>query len=255
MSNVIPRAIVTLVVGIQAWPDWEVGRIRLADILMKQKKLQQAGQVLADGVRLLPESITMRTGLAKVELSIGEPSAALKLLEPVVKKYEAERSQNEETELLNEYVAPLGTYSLALYRARKVDDAIRMAREVYAIAPVDVANSNNLAWMLATEKKAIPEATELIRMCLRLAPDNPQVLDTAGWIAFLRGDLEPAIDYLTQSVKQDDNADARYHMAQVYEKRDRLAEAREQYAQAIKLGLTGRDLEYANQRLLQLPKQ
>jgi uncharacterized protein HemY len=109
--------------------------------------------------------------------------------------------------------------------------------------------------MLATEQKALPEATALIRQILRLMPDNPQVLDTAGWIFYLHGDYEQAADYLDQSTKQGDNPDARYHLGRTYEAWERPKDARDQYKEAIKLGLAGKDLDDAKRRLGTLGKE
>ncbi len=247
------KAIEALRVGIERQPDWEVGRLRLAGIYIKEQKAPLARAVLAEGLQLLPDSVIVRTELAKIELSLNDAKTAKERLEVLVKKFEVDRKEKaDDPDQLGVYVGPLGTYSLALYRLGRIDEAIAWAKVVWKLSPTDVANSNNLAWMLATERKALTEATDLIRQCLRLMPTNPQVLDTAGWIAYLRGDLGQAQQYLTDSTRQGDNADARYHLGRTYEARERPEDAREQYQQAIKLGLLGKDLADAKQRLTTL---
>jgi tetratricopeptide (TPR) repeat protein len=255
MTDELPKAVETLIVGIQAKPDWEEGRLRLSNIFVQAKKYAESEQVLVDGLKLMPDSLPMRTDLARVELALGRYDSARQLLEFVGRKFETERAQNpDEAERLSQYVGPLGTYSLCLYRQGKVAEAVKWAYVVWNLAPTDVANSNNLAWMLATEQQKLAEATDLIRRCLRLMPNNPQVLDTAGWIAYLRKDYEPAVDLLTQSVKQGDNADARFHLAQAYVARERPEDAIEQFKKAIDLGLADKDKAKALSEIKRLGK-
>ena len=255
MTDELPKAVETLIVGIQADPKWETGRMRLSDIFVRARKLPEARQVLDDGLRLVPDSLPLRTDLARVELALGRAEVARQLLEPVGRKYEAEKAQNpDEGERLGQYIAPLGAYSLSLYRLGRIPEAIKWAQVVWDLAPTDVANSNNLAWMLATEQKKLAEATDLVRRCLRLMPNNPQVLDTAGWIAYLRGDLEQSIELLTQSIKQGDNADARFHLGQAYQARERMEDAAEQYKESLKLGLAGKEAETAKRELRKMGK-
>jgi tetratricopeptide (TPR) repeat protein len=80
-------------------------------------------------------------------------------------------------------------------------------------------------------------------------PNNPSVLDTAGWIEFLAGRPDAAVEHLLASIKYGDNAEAHYHLGRVYESRERPDEAREEYKKALEMGLAPKDKADAEQRL------
>jgi len=251
------KAVEALVEGIRYQSDWEVGYLRLAGILVQHKDLARAREILTEGVKRVPQGLSIRTELAKIELMLGRPQVALDYLDPIVKQYEADLHQevDDPSQLTSRYAAPLGVYSLALYRLEKIDEAIRWAQIVWKQTPADLANSNNLAWMLATERKALSEATDIVQYCLRLKPDNPQVLDTAGWIAYFQGNYEQARQYLMNSINQGDSAEARYHLGRTFEARKQPDEACQQYQKALQLGgLQPKELEDLKQHLKALGK-
>jgi len=81
------------------------------------------------------------------------------------------------------------------------------------------------------------------------------VLDTAGWVAFLQDDYERATTYLLESIKRQDNPEARYHLGRVYEQRVRPEEALQEYENALKLGLRQKEGQDAQRRIEQLRKR
>ena len=143
-------------------------------------------------------------------------------------------------------------YSLALYKTGNIDEAIRWGMRLWTIDPTDLANANNLAWILATEKKDLNTARDMIERVIRLMPNQPQLLDTAGWIAFLSGRYDAAGDLLQSSLRQVETADARYHQGRLFEVLQRADEARAEYEKALKLGLQGKDKQDAEKRLKEL---
>ena len=107
---------------------------------------------------------------------------------------------------------PIRIYSMALLNMDQVDEAIKWSTKLWVVNPTDVANANNLAWMLAVHRKDYAKAGEIIDRCKRLMPNNPDLLDTAGWIEFLWNKYREASDDLQASIKYGDNAEARYHL-------------------------------------------
>jgi len=124
--------------------------------------------------------------------------------------------------------------------------------KLWSIDPTDVANANNMAWILATEKKDYNRARDLINRCMRLVPNHPQVLDTAGWIEFLDERYEEAIEDFLASIKYGDNAQARYHLGRAYQATERPDEARAEFTKAIEMGLDEKDKADAQRRLEEL---
>lgn len=58
---------------------------------------------------------------------------------------------------------------------------------------------NALGYILTTRTDRLREARGYIERALALDPDNPAILDSMGWVLFLQGRLEPALDYLSRA--------------------------------------------------------
>jgi tetratricopeptide (TPR) repeat protein len=158
----------------------------------------------------------------------------------------------EELEKLRPYTGALQAYSLALYNVGRIEEALKYGMMLWKVDPTNVVNANNTAWILATEKKDFAQAMEMIQRAMKLVPNHPQVLDTAGWIAFLGNRYEEAANYLLESIKAGDNAEAHYHLGRLYEARQRPEEARQEYQKAVQMGLKVKDKADAEKRLEQL---
>ena len=254
-TNDLPKAFEALRTGLLRKEDWEQGYVYLADLLARNKQVDEARKYLLLGLSKVPTSIPIRAGLATLDIGIGRAADACKILQPLAEEFENQYKQTpEKLDRLRPYLAPVRIYSLALYSTGRTEEALKWGMMLWAIDPTDVANANNMAWVLATEKKDFIRATEMIQRCMRLVPNHPQVLDTAGWISFLNGRYDEAAEYLLSSIKYGDNAEARYHLGRVYEARERLDEARQEYEKALKMGLSTRDKADAEARLAKLTK-
>lgn len=103
-------------------------------------------------------------------------------------------------------------------------DAYQRATE---IEPDDPQNWQTLAVFSATygfdaEAFSIPAITR----ALDLAPDDPSVLDAAGWVYLTIGQLEKAEQFLQLALEEDgDFSSAKLHLAQVYIESNRLSKA------------------------------
>jgi len=254
-TNQLDKAFDTIKTGLVNRQDWEQGYVMLADLLMQQKNLDEARKALAAGLAALPKSVPLRSAMATVEVNANRPEAARKILQSLAEEFKTLYGESpEKIDKLRPYMPSVRVYSLALYNLGQTDEALKWGMMLWALDPTDIANANNMAWILATTYKDYTRAGDMIRRCLALLPNHPQVLDTAGWIAFLSGKYPEAADNLLASIKYGDNAEAHYHLGRVYEARDRLDEAREQYQKAIDMNLGGRDLEDAQKRLKQARK-
>ncbi|MCX5684098.1 MAG: tetratricopeptide repeat protein [Planctomycetota bacterium] len=258
-TNQMAKAFEVIKTGLVRRPDWEQGYVLLAELLLQDKSTKnntdEARKALAVGLTNLPKSVSMRAALAAIEVNANRPDAARAILQSLAEEFQTLYSESpEKIEKLRAYIPSVRVYSLALYNLGQPDEAIKWGMLLYALDPTDTTNANNMAWILATDKKDLIKAGEIIRRCLALLPNHPQLLDTAGWIAFLSGKYPEAADNLLASIKYGDNAEAHYHLGRVYEARDRLDEAREQFQKAIDMGLAGKEVEDAQKRLKQARK-
>ena len=256
-TNQPDQAIDTVRNGLLSRPDWEAGYAFLADLLSRGNKKEEAQQWLQTGMAKLPESLALRASLAALEIDAGRPAVAQKILEPLAQKFDqlgGGGGSPEKLDKLRPYLVPIRLYSLALYNQGKAEEAVSWGMKLWALDPTDVANANNMAWILATAFGRLDKADEIIKQCLRVVPNHPQVLDTAGWIAFLMKRYEEAADDLRASIKYGDNAEAHYHMGCLLEGTDRAEEARAEYKKALDMGLLEKDRDDARKRLDRLPR-
>ncbi len=250
-------------------PSWEAGYLRQAEILARlAARLQGADQeqqlerlrerrrrVLTSGLDQLPGSIALRIQLGALETESDRPEAAVAVLKPVAEQFEQRYSlMPEDLQTLRRYIPGVRLYALGLYHLGEIDEAIRWSRMIWRLDPTDFANANNLAWMLAVEKNELEEAENLMSRALQLLRHNPQVLDTAGVIAYLKEEYQEAMEYFRESLNRGESAAAHYHLGWVYEAREQPALARERYEKALELGLPAKEAEECRERLQGLPE-
>jgi tetratricopeptide (TPR) repeat protein len=85
--------------------------------------------------------------------------------------------------------------------------------KVLAINANAVVVLNNLANIYAEKLGDIPRAAELARKAHDLAPAEPTISDTLGWILYKQGDYEHASELLEESgPKLADNPEAQFHL-------------------------------------------
>ncbi|MDX2219275.1 MAG: PEP-CTERM system TPR-repeat protein PrsT [Burkholderiales bacterium] len=91
---------------------------------------------------------------------------------------------------------------------------------------------NNLAllqWQLSD-----PAALKTAERAFKLAPDEPVVLDTLGWILAQQGQSDAALRYLREArLRSPDNPEIRYHLGWTLLKAGRKSEAREEFRAAL----------------------
>jgi len=120
-------------------------------------------------------------------------------------------------------------YELAMLyeRVGKVDQLERLLRQVIALDPEHAHAYNALGYTLADRGQRLPEALDLITQALELAPEDPFILDSMGWVKYRMGDLPAAAEYLKRAYLQRPEADIAAHLAEVLWKqgqRDRATE-------------------------------
>jgi uncharacterized protein (TIGR03790 family) len=117
------------------------------------------------------------------------------------------------------------------------DRAVERLRRVLADAPDDLLSLNNLAYALAVQQKAAPEALPLAQQAYALSKGTvPSVTDTLGWIHYLLGQYIEAEKYLGEAATAaPDDADVQLHLAHVYVARGRLPLAARAIARTVQL--------------------
>ena len=119
-------------------------------------------------------------------------------------------------------------YSRALVaeKAGRVDILERDLRDILRRKPDHAAALNALGYTLADRTDRLDEALKLITRALVLTPDDPAVLDSAGWVRFRLGRLEEALEYLRRAHAKIRDPEIAAHLGEVLWVLDRRDEAR-----------------------------
>ncbi|RDE52325.1 MAG: PEP-CTERM system TPR-repeat protein PrsT [Candidatus Accumulibacter meliphilus] len=113
--------------------------------------------------------------------------------------------------------------------------AVRIYSELVADYPDDVAALNNLA--MAAYRLGDPKALEYAERARRLAPDNPNVLDTVGLLLVERGDLVGGTELLKRASAAAPYApELRLNLARALVKSGDTTGARRELEVLVKLG-------------------
>ena len=92
--------------------------------------------------------------------------------------------------------------------------AIAQYRAVVDLDHNSVVALNDLAFMLS--KDNADEALKYAQQAGELAPDNPAVQDTLGWVYYRKGIYRSAVSYLKAAVEKDGTPPRKYHLGMAY---------------------------------------
>lgn len=81
---------------------------------------------------------------------------------------------------------------------KRYDDAVKLFTRIHELAPQNPIILNNLAW--AANEVKDPKALEYAEQALRLAPENPAIIDTVGTIQVERGAVDAGLANLRRAV-------------------------------------------------------
>jgi putative PEP-CTERM system TPR-repeat lipoprotein len=113
--------------------------------------------------------------------------------------------------------------------------AEQVYRQILQLDPNNAVAANNLAWLMAREKKS--GAVAMAEEALRLAPQQPRVMDTLAFALAQEGDIQRAIAVSRSAVRADpDMAPLRLTLAKLYLQAQDKKAARAELEALSKLG-------------------
>jgi len=170
--------------------------VRVAALLMKEKKVDAAIQVLTDARVKFPTEaqITYSLGLALSEAKRYREALG------IFDEASQEASQGQ-TEMLDAqfYFA----YGAAAEQCGDLDKAAGLLKKSIELDPQSAAEAYNyLGYMWVDRGLKLDEAAELIKKALEMDHDNPAFTDSLGWYYFKKGDLKRAVETLKKAASQ-----------------------------------------------------
>jgi len=183
----------------------------LALSLARQDRMREAITLCAEAAKS-DSSLAPAIALTAVLLS-GQPTADdFQLAEPLLVK--AVEDHRNDVNLLLQVAA-----ARVLQGGKRVEDAVRLYRQVLALQPRHVWAMNNLATLLSeqNDKSKRQEALKLIDRAIQIAGPQPGLLDTKGMILVYDGKADEAVPLLQEAALAPE-ADPRYafHLAVAY---------------------------------------
>ena len=122
--------------------------------------------------------------------------------------------------------------------------------KVMEVTPNFAPAANNLAYIYFEFGGDKEKAFQLARKANELAPEDPQIQDTLGWIVYSRGDYQWALRLLNDAAtKLSDNPEVLYHLGMTQLKLDQKDKAKESLEKALQLSADFRGHAEAKQSL------
>lgn len=123
-------------------------------------------------------------------------------------------------------------HAMAAVPVKKLDVMESSLRSLIRLRPNFAHGYNALGYTLADQNLRLPEALTLIEKALSLAPDDPSVIDSMGWVQYRLGNYPQAIDYLERAYKIRQDADVAVHLGEALWATGRKSEAENFWMQA-----------------------
>lgn len=109
--------------------------------------------------------------------------------------------------------------------------ALEHFRAAADLNPEDVLSLNAAAYLMATSDA--DGALKLAEKALELAPEDPKIQDTLGWIYYRKGQFNRAINYLQLAVAKQPTAAHEFHLAMTYLKSGDKGQGQELLGKAL----------------------
>jgi tetratricopeptide (TPR) repeat protein len=106
-------------------------------------------------------------------------------------------------------------YALAAEKLGKVEAMETALRKVIESVPDNHHAYNALGYSLADRNVRLDEAYELIDKALKMAPGDPYIMDSMGWVLFRMGKLKEAEQSLRQAYALRSDAEIAVHLGEV----------------------------------------
>lgn len=178
-------------------------RLRRAQLMARSGDLDGARKTLADtkvddpaaqGQLLLVDAQLLRDG--------GYVQSAYTVLQNALVRFP------DNPELLYDY-------ALLAERLDKLELMEASLRRVMQIAPDNQHAYNALGYSLAERNIRLPEALSLIERALQMAPGDPFIMDSMGWVQFRMGNLPAAEDALRRAYAVRPDPEIAVHLGEV----------------------------------------
>ena len=173
--------------------------------LLSQQGLKTDALKILEGVKVnSPQEVRLKALALSQWFRDGKQiNAALSTIENALAQFPADPDLQSEMAMLCE---KLGRF----------DQMENLLRGLMKTKPTDPHAFNALGYSLADRKIRLDEARELILKAIQLAPRDPFIQDSLGWLEYRVGNLQEATRILEAAFKERPDAEIAAHLGEVY---------------------------------------
>lgn len=178
-------------------------RLRMAVLTARKGNIDEARKQLAElNFANKDDQAQVYQTDAQLLRDAGDHRAAYVVLENAIKRYP------DNPDLLYDY-------ALVAEKIGKVDLMEKALRQVMIAAPDNQHAYNALGYSLAERNVRLPEALQLIDKALKMAPTDPFIMDSMGWVQYRMGNLQEAENYLRRAYALRNDPEIAVHLGEV----------------------------------------
>jgi tetratricopeptide (TPR) repeat protein len=211
---------------------------RYAGVLAKQGRLADARKHLQDAG---PQNEQQRVQLILAEGNLLREAAAYK---------EAFELLSQSLEARPDHPDLLYDHAMIAEKVKRIDVLESNLRRLIKLKPDHAHAYNALGYTLADRNERLDEARGLIEAGLKLAPDDPFIMDSMGWVLYRLGQNEEALGYLRRAHAQRPDAEIAAHFGEVLWAAGQRDEARKVWNDALKQSPRNEVLQETMRRFL-----
>jgi tetratricopeptide (TPR) repeat protein len=207
---------------VAAGPQHIAARLRSAQILLQQDKIEAARELLHN-TRGSNEIERTQLTLAESQMlrEAGRHNDAYIVLDSAL------TTQPDNLELIYEA-------ALVAERIGKPELLESHIKHLLALKPEHAHALNALGYSLAERNIRLPEAQDLIARALSLAPEDPFIMDSMGWVLYRQGKLPEALQTLERAYRIKADPEIAAHLGEVLWTMNRQDDARRLLKEAAK---------------------
>ncbi len=178
-------------------------QVRRASLLARQGRLSEAVEL----IRRAPEA-SDEDGRAKLLAEVALLRDARQWTQAIAVLKRANERFKDDPDLLYEQ-------SMMEEKLDHIDEMERLLRRVIELRPDHEHAHNALGFSLADRGLRLPEAKALIVRALELAPGEPFITDSLGWVEYRMGNLDEAIKQLKRAYQSRPDPEIAAHLGEV----------------------------------------